>query len=171
MPVAEMASGTLMGKGFNVNDVDRTAWDWRVRAFVYEWVVASGHLPSVAESAAGLGADRDDVVAAYRRLHDRHALFLEPGSDGAVIRMAHPFSGVQTACVVHAGGRAFWANCAWDAPGIPAALHRDARIEATVATGGERVTIAIAGDRVVGAGELVHFPLPFSRWYDDLIET
>ena len=170
-PAVEMASGKLIGKGFDVSEVDRADWDWRLRAFVYERVVASGRLPTAAESAVVLGVDHGDVRSAYRRLHDRRALFLEPGSDGAVIRMAHPFSGVPTAFVVHVGGRAFWANCAWDALGIPAALHRDARIEATLAGGEERVTIATEGHRVVGQGELVHFPLPFRRWYDDLIET
>ncbi len=50
-------------------------------------------------------------------------------------------------------------------------LHVDARIEAVCAESQEPVTLTVAGDRVRGSGEVIHFPLPFRRWYDDLILT
>ena len=82
--------------------------------------------------------------------------------------MAHPFSGVPTAFRVEADDRTYWANCAWDTLGIPAALHADARIEAPIEAG-ESIRFAIEAGRVQGRHEVV--PLPFCRWYDDLIDT
>ena len=84
------------------------------------------------ETAAALSVSPDDVRAAYERLNDRHALFLTPGSHD--VRMAHP----SPACRPRFGSSpatAYWANCAWDALGIPAALHADARIEAPIGDG------------------------------------
>jgi len=143
--------------------------DWRVRAFVYAFVVNRGRPPTVAETAASLGIAEDRARAGYRALDRRHALFLERG--GETIRMAHPFSGVPTPFRVRANGRAYWANCAWDALGIPAALHADAAIEARAAEDDAPIRLAVAGGRVLGGDEVVHFPRPFRVWYDDLIET
>jgi hypothetical protein len=84
--------------------------------------------------------------------------------------MAHPFSGVPTAFRVEAGDRIYWANCSWDALGIPAALHADARIEAPIGDS-ESMRFAIEAGQVKGWHGVVHFPLPFRHWYDDLIET
>ena len=75
-----------------------------------------------------------------------------------------------TAFRVEAGDRAYWANCAWDALGIPAALHADARIEAPLGTA-SRSGSRIEAELVQSRDGVVHFPLPFRRWYDDLIET
>ena len=57
--------------------------------------------------------------------------------------MANPFSGVPTPYRVVAGGRTWFANCAWDAFGICAALHADGRIETTCADCGEPVVIEV----------------------------
>ncbi len=44
--------------------------------------------------------------------------------------MAWPFSGVETLFQVSVSDKTYFANCAWDSLGIPAALHTDAEIEA-----------------------------------------
>lgn len=113
---------------------DRDDAIWAVRAFVYGFVVAHGRPPTADEAAAGLEIDGAAARAAYRRLDGRHGVLLEPG--GEAIRMAKPFSGVPTPFRVRANGRAYWANCALDALGIPAALGTDAEIEATLADDG-----------------------------------
>ena len=149
-------------------DNDSELFDWTVRNAVYAAILERSVPPSVDETAATLRVSPDDVRLAYERLNSRHALFLTPGSHD--VRMAHPFSGVPTAFRVEVGDRTYWANCAWDALGIPAALHADARIEAPIGDG-ESIRFAIDAGRVKGWDGGVHFPLPFRRWYDDLIET
>ena len=69
----------------------------------------------------------DDVRAAWQRLHVDHALVLD--SDTGEIRMANPFSGVPTPFLVHTDVQTWYANCAWDAFGICAALDVDGHIE------------------------------------------
>lgn len=56
--------------------------------------------------------------------------------------------------------------------GIPAALHTDADIEAQFGDAlDDPVTMRIRGGQLETHGEVVHFPLPFRVWYDDLIRT
>ncbi|HEX5500451.1 MAG TPA: organomercurial lyase [Thermomicrobiales bacterium] len=143
--------------------------DWRLRAEVYRQFADRGRAPTADELAVALGADSDAIQDGLARLHDRHALLLDPADRS--IRMANPFSAVPTSFRVQVGTSRYWANCAWDALGIPAALHADADIDATYGDDGAPVAIAIDGGALRGGGGVVHFPLPVARWYDDLIET
>ena len=102
-----------------------------------------------------------------RRLHDAHALVLQP--DGTEIRMLNPFSAVATTYRVEAGGRSWFANCAWDALGIPAALHGDGRIDAACPDCAEPLELEVREGELVRGGELlVHFVVPARRWWDDI---
>ena len=142
--------------------------DPQIRLFVYRYIVEHGRPPTVAETATGMDLPANDVQAAYGRLHDGHALLLDPGAH--TIRMAWPFSGVPTPFRVQANGRRYWANCAWDALGIPALLQTDARIDSVFADTGEPVTLTVVDSRVQGQA-LAHFAVPFRRWYTDLVFT
>lgn len=148
---------------------DNEALAWSVRTFIFQFIVARERPPTAAETAAGMNMAEGDARRIFTELDARHAIFLEQG--GATIRMASPFSGVPTAFRVHAAGHSYWANCAWDALGIPAALGADARIEATYSDTGEAVTLQVQAGKVVGRGERVHFARPFRQWYDDLVFT
>src|SRR5689334_18890863 len=97
--------------------------DLELRRLTYSRLVELGRPPLAAE------LDYEDVVAGWRELHEAHALVLDPATDE--ILMAHPFSAVPTPHRVHADGRWWWANCAWDAFGICAALGTGGRIETT----------------------------------------
>ena len=77
---------------------------------------------------------------------------------------------------VHANGKTYYANCAWDMLGIPVALHTDAIIEAVCTESNETVQLEISHGNIYtlggdGSTLLVHFPLSFARWYDDLVFT
>jgi len=143
--------------------------DWTVRGAIYAHIVATGRLPTVSEIAPALALTTDEVLAAYERLNDRHAIFLEPGGD--TIRMAHPFSGVPTAFHVRANNQDYWANCAWDALGIPAALHADAEIAATYGEGGTALQLTVHNGVINDSTAVVRFQVPLRRWYDDLVHT
>ena len=143
--------------------------DWQIRLAVYRRFVESGHPPAYAEVARELGIPAAEAQRSYRRLHEHHALFLEPGTD--TIRMANPLSAVPTPYRVYVDGRGLWANCAWDSLGIPAMLHADAQVAAVFAQTGAATGYAIESGELRAANVLVHFALPFRRWYDDLIYT
>jgi hypothetical protein len=143
--------------------------DWTVRHHIYRQIVERERPPTVAETAAQLGMAPEAARAAFDRLHERHAIFLDPTS--REIRIANPFSAVPTAFRVRTAGHGYWANCAWDALGIAAALARDVRIEAEDAASGEPIELSVGDGRLRHRDEIVHFAIPFRRWYDDLITT
>jgi len=159
---------------------------WQIRHFIYNHFADTTHPPSVEDTVKHFNIPTEEASEYFRELHNRHALFLEP--ETLTIRMANPFSGIPTDFKVHAKGRTYYANCAWDMLGIPVALHTDAVIEAVCTESNESVQLEIKNGNIApaavpGGGEnaqngyaalsdlLVHFPLPFSRWYDDLVFT
>lgn len=144
--------------------------DLRIRNHLYATFVEEGRAQTPAETAAALGLAEDGVAAAYRRLHDGHALVLHPGT--TELRMLNPFSVAETPHRVEAGGRSWFANCAWDALGIPGALHTDGVVESECADCGERLELEVRGGELVrGDDLLVHFVVPARRWWDDIAFT
>jgi hypothetical protein len=144
--------------------------DWRIRLNIYQTFVDRGHPPSFGETAVALGFAPDNVRQAYHRLHRAHAIFLEPRTDN--VRMANPLSAVPTPYQVRVNGKSLYANCAWDSLGIPAMLHADAQIEARVNDVSEPIRYAIEQGALQADDKLViHFPLPFRDWYDNLVHT
>jgi len=142
---------------------------WQVRAFVYNHLADTTRPPRVDETAHHFNINREEAGELYKALHNRHALFLEP--ETLTIRMANPFSGLPTDFKVHANEKTYFANCAWDMLGIPAALHCDAVIEAVFTESNGPTQLEIRDGKVTNGELLVHFPIPFARWYDDLVFT
>lgn len=92
--------------------------------------------------------------------------------------MANRFSGIPSGFKVHANGKTYHANCAWDMLGIPIALGSDALIEAVCTESNDTVSLEVKNGQITNNREasprdqlLVHFPIPFARWYDDLVFT
>src|SRR2546423_12628897 len=99
--------------------------DTQTKLAVYRHFAETGQSPSLQVVAESVRADVGSVREAYVRLRAQRVLVLEP--DGVSIRMAPPFSGVPTPHVVIVDETKYFANCAWDAFGIPAALQRPGR--------------------------------------------
>ncbi len=142
---------------------------WQVRHFVYNHFADTTHPPNVDKTAMHFNISAEKAGEYYKELHNRHAFFLEP--ETLTVRMANPFSGIPTDFKVHANGKTYYANCAWDMLGIPAALHADAGIEAVCTESNGSVQLEITNGQITNYDLLIHFPLPFSRWYDDLVFT
>ena len=141
--------------------------DLSVRNHVYVSFVRDGIAPTPAAAAVALGLTEPEAAAAYRRLHDAHALVLEP--DSVRIKMLNPFSAVETPHRVECAGRRWFANCAWDALGIPAALHAGGRIESICPDCAEPLELEVAAGELVRGDELlVHFVVPARHWWDDI---
>ncbi len=78
---------------------------------------------------------------------------------------------METSFEVRAINQSWYANCAWDALGIPAMLNCDARIVAACGDCGESITLAVMDADVVGGTEVVHFAVPAARWWQDIAFT
>jgi hypothetical protein len=131
--------------------------------------VELGRAPSAEEVAAAAGLPPGELLVAWRRLHDAHALVL--GADGTSLRMANPFSAVPTAHRVHAGGRWWDANCAWDAFGVCAALGTDGRIETSCPDCSEPIAVAVRDARPDDEALVFHCGVPAAAWWDDIVFT
>lgn len=142
---------------------------WELRAFVYRHFAETTRPPQVDEVASHFDVTTEDARSAYEELHQRHALVLKPGIHEVL--MANPFSGVETPFRVHANDKTYFANCAWDSLGIPAALQADAEVEAVCAQSGAPVRLSVVNQQVQDTDALVHFLIPFREWYDDLVST
>jgi hypothetical protein len=138
-----------------------------VRNLTYRMFVELGRAPSIDEVVGATGLSRLEVEAAWRALHREHALVL--GAATHEIRMANPFSAVPTAYRVHAAGRWWYGNCAWDALGICAALCVDGRIETSCPDCGEQIAFDVRERRPDDEGLLFHCLVPASHWWDDIV--
>ena len=108
------------------------------------------------------------IQEGWRRLHEAHALVLHAGGE---IRMANPFSAVPTACRVRAGGRWWFANCAWDAFGVCAALDVDGDIESSCPDCGDALRVEVRDRQPSDESLLFHCLVPAVAWWDDIAFT
>jgi hypothetical protein len=145
------------------------AGEIELRNETYGLLVELGRAPSAKEVAEALTWTTSDVREGWQRLHAAHALVLN--HSGSEIRMANPFSAVPTAYRVWAGGRWWYANCAWDAFGICAALDVDGRIEASCPDCGFPLTVEVHEHRPDGPSLLFHCLVPAAHWWDDIVFT
>lgn len=139
--------------------------DLQLRNKIYARFVETGRAPRPDE----LGLPLEEAERALRRLHDAHALVLE--RDTTEIRMLNPFSAVASAYRVTAAGRTWFANCAWDAFGVCAALGVDGHISAACADCAEPIEIDVHGGAAQPDEHLFHVLVPAAHWWDDIVFT
>jgi len=137
-----------------------------VRLGVYRHFVDHGRAPTATELATSLGFARTEVESAFESLAEAHVLVLKPGTHA--LWMAMPFSAVETRYRVETPRGAFWANCAWDALGIPAMLGSDATVHARCACCEEPQQLDVRNGQLLTTEGLVHFAVPASRWWEDI---
>ncbi|WP_133869697.1 organomercurial lyase [Ilumatobacter fluminis] len=142
--------------------------DLALRHWIYDALATRGRAPSKHEVADRVGGEAA-ATTALADLQDAHMVVL--GADGD-ITMALPFANRPTGHVVVGDEMSWWANCAWDALAIPAAIGCDATIEADWLDTGRPVDLAVRDGDLVGDTEgFVHFHVPARRWWDDIEET
>ena len=144
-------------------------FDTQVKLCVYRHFADTGEAPMAVDVAGRLGCSPGEAVESYTRLRAQRVMLLEP--DGRSIRMAPPFSGVPTQHRVESAGRWYYANCAWDAFGIPAALHRDAIVHSQCGQTGEPLRLEVGPDGPEPTDWFFHCLVPAARWWVDLIFT
>jgi hypothetical protein len=143
--------------------------DVQLKLAIFAFTADAARVPTIAELAAGVQRAPSDVRAAFERLTAQRVLVLE--RDGETIRMAPPFSGVPTQHRVRVGGKEYFANCAWDALGILAALHREGTVHSRCEQSMEPIVIEVG--RMGPAPEpcVVHFAVPAAQWWQDIAFT
>ncbi|HWC31503.1 MAG TPA: organomercurial lyase, partial [Actinomycetota bacterium] len=82
--------------------------------------------------------------------------------------MANPLSAVPTPFLAEVGGRTWYGNCAWDAPGIVAMLGANGRVETACPDCGDRLEMTIRGRDLEPIEAVGHFAIPARKWWDDI---
>ena len=145
-------------------------FDTAVKLNIYETIARTAQAPTSAEVAQSLSTSPEAVAAALERLHQKRLLVPEPG-DPSRIRMAPPFSGVETSFRVKVQDKVYYANCVWDALGIAAALQADALIEASDGFSGEPMMLEVRNGQPVPQSCVIHFAVPAAQWWNDILYT
>jgi hypothetical protein len=142
--------------------------DAHLREFIYRHFIREGRAPRLAEMAAALSSSVRKTRDALERLAQTHAFVLQ--ETGELWRAA-PFSAVPTAFPVRAGKRAWYGNCIWDALGIPAMLHQDARIDASCGCCNYEMLLRVEQGRLLAPKGVIHIAVPARQWYEDIVFT
>jgi Alkylmercury lyase len=143
-------------------------FDARLRMFIYRNFIRKGWAPSITEMVKGTGSSRKELHASLDRLCSTHAFVLQ--ENGELWRAA-PFSAVPTAFPVKVGKHSYYANCIWDALGIPAMLHKDAQIDASCGCCNLEMLLKVENGRLLGSKGLIHIAVPARDWYKDIVFT
>ena len=141
----------------------------RVRDAILETFAKTGIAPSPGDVAARLGSEVEPVLGAWNRLREGRAIVT--GEDGVSIRMANPFSGIPTEHTFESAGVRYYANCAWDALGIPAALGRGGTVRSRCAHSGEPLRLELGEEGPEGCDWLFHSLVPAAHWWEDIVFT
>jgi hypothetical protein len=144
-------------------------FDVRAKLAIYSHFAEVGLPPSTPEVAERVGSDVERVLESYQSLHAQRLLVLN--ADGSSIHMAPPFSGVATQHIVEADGIQYFANCAWAALGIPAALHKPATVHSRCAQSAEPFHLQMDIQGPEPSDWLFHCLVPAAKWWDDIVFT
>ena len=152
--------------GWEFNRLDFTT---RVRVAILTILAETGAAPTPAGIAERLGSAVRPVLRAWGRLREGRAIVT--GEDGISIRMANPFSGIPTGHTFEAAGIRYYANCAWDALGIPTALGCGGTVRSSCANSGESLCLEVTDDGPEPCDWVFHSLVPAARWWDDIVFT
>lgn len=141
----------------------------RVRSAILGTLAETGTAPTPAEVAERLGENVQPVLAAWDLLREGRAIVT--AEDGVSIRMANPFSGIPTEHAFESAGVRYYANCAWDALGIPAALGRGGTVRSRCANSGEPLRLEVTEAGPEPSDWLFHSLVPAAHWWDDIVFT
>lgn len=140
-----------------------------VKLEIYETIAQTTKAPSVEEVAVSLGKPVAEIQAAFQSLAQKRLLFLEPGTQQ--IRMAPPFSAVESDFRVVVQNKSYFANCIWDALGIAAALHSDADAYAICEDCKTVISLQVRNGAPLPQECIIHFAVPAAHWWDDIVYT
>jgi hypothetical protein len=144
-------------------------FDTEVKLAIYSHIARTTEAPAPADVAAAVDASESEVAAAYQRLYGKRVLVLQ--DDGMSIQMAPPFSGIPTQHRVRVAGKEYFANCAWDALGIVAALQQPGEVFSRCEQSRQPLHIRVGESGPSPEPCVIHFAVPAASWWKDIVFT
>jgi hypothetical protein len=145
------------------------AFDLALRTAVYRHFATTAQSPTLAAMRAATGATREQIRDGYRRLYAKR--MLAPAADFESIRMAPPFSGVETQHRATVNGTEYFANCAWDSFGVVAALGGSGDVLSRCEQTLEPLVLRLTPDGPSSSQWLFHCVVPATDWWKDIVFT
>ena len=140
----------------------------RLRKLIYRHFLTEGCAPTLAQMATQLSRSLPDIRDGLQRLSQTHAFVSQ--ENGELWRAA-PFSAIPTAFPVQVGKHSWYANCVWDALGIPAMLHKEGRILASCGCCNYAMTLTVKNGALQQKEGIIHIAVPARQWYEDIVFT
>jgi hypothetical protein len=142
----------------------------RVRVEIYRSFMQEGRAPSTEQLAETLRLPPEEIRGSLRSLADANVIELKPGSE--LIWLAHPFCASEASFEVTNRDHRWNAICIWDALGILAITASDGTVVTQCPDCSEELTLEVSdGQLGAPAGAVVHYGVPASRWYEDIVFT
>ncbi|MEO6579489.1 MAG: organomercurial lyase [Candidatus Limnocylindria bacterium] len=145
----------------------------RTRRFIFEYFASHATAPVVEELMSEFSIKRDEATTVLDDLGAARHIALVKGT--ARLLMAFPFSSIATPFRVHARGRTYFANCAWDAVAFHAMLgEEDVDIGSFCHHCAEPIRVQMrngAATLVDPPGTIVYLALKPTQWWDDIVTT
>lgn len=141
----------------------------RLRYLINLFIFDNGFAPATNQLASLSDTSNHEVEQGLQALADNHALVLHPNS--CDIWVAHPFALFPTLFWVKTADKNWWGNCAWCSFGIAALAKTDIQIFTKLDGEEEPLIISIKDDKIIDTDYVVHFPIPASKFWDNVIYT
>ena len=136
---------------------------------IIQFIIDKGYAPDAEELADLLQSSVREIEKALHVLADYHGVVLHPNS--SKIWVIHPFSLAPTNFLLRSGSGEWWGNCAWCSLGVAALLKRNLTITTTLGADSKQVTIHIENGKLLERNYVVHFPIPMTKAWDNVIYT
>lgn len=136
---------------------------------ILQFIIDNGFGPEIDELASRLHVTELEVIEALKSLQDYHGIVLHPNNDR--IWVIHPFSLAPTNFTVRTSNKEYWGNCAWCSLGVAALLRQDVTITTVLGADRQQVALHIQDGELVEGDFYVHFPIPMTKAWDNVIYT
>ncbi len=132
---------------------------------IIRFVARHGYAPPMGELCRMLDCSEEECESVLARLSAIRGVILKPGSNE--IWAIHPFTLMPTATYVSTADQSWWANCAWCALGIGAALGQDIRVSTKVGAHDTDLHFDVRNGEASRAELLIHFPFSPGEWWNN----
>lgn len=140
-----------------------------IRYHINHFIYDNGFAPTVDELARLLQTENRAIEQGLKALADNHALVLHPNS--FKIWVAHPYALFPTLFWVETPDKHWWGNCAWCSLGIAACANTDTKIHTKLYGEQKPILINITAGKIQETDYVVHFPIPGSKFWDNVLYT
>jgi hypothetical protein len=136
---------------------------------ILKHIIDQGYAPDIHALSQMLNAEPAEIENGLYDLEEYHGVVLHPKS--ADIWVIHPFALAPTNFLVKTDKGIWWGNCAWCSLGVAALLNTDLTITTRLAAYDEQVIIHIIDGKIQENDLCVHFPIPMTKAWDNVVYT